>query len=106
MFLFLIQSILHVGCKEFCLFFSPSPYALNELTTEDMRNSNSNDIETKLNYASIIGVFLESKRNEPPYSITWKDRSEANTNINMLCKIEEITSIISLKFAGSKRKRI
>ncbi len=51
-----------------------------------MRNSNSNDIETKRNYASIIGVFLESKRNEPTYSRTWKDRSEANTNINIVAE--------------------
>ncbi len=68
--------------------------------------SNGNDIETKQNYASIIGLFSVSKRNEPTYSRTWKDRSEAKPNINMLCKIEEITNIISLKSAGSKRKRI
>jgi hypothetical protein len=68
--------------------------------------SNGNDIETKRKYASIIGLFSVSKRNEPTYSRTWKDLSEAKTNINMLCKIEEITNIISLKSAGSKRKRI
>jgi len=34
--------------SEFCLFFSPSPYALNELTTEDMRNAGN---KSKLNNA-------------------------------------------------------
>jgi hypothetical protein len=72
----------------------------------DLLSSNGNNIETKRNYALIIGVFSVSKRNEPTYSRTWKDRSEANTNMNMLCKIEEITNKISLKFAGSKRIRI
>ncbi len=66
--------------------------------------SNGNDIETKQNVASIIGVFSISKRNKPNYSRTWKDLSEANTIINILCRIEEITNIISPEFAGSKRK--
>jgi hypothetical protein len=68
-----------------------------------LKSSNGNDIETKRNYALIIGLFSVSKRNEPTYSRTWKDRSKAKTNINVLCKIEEITNIISLKYAGSKR---
>ncbi len=68
--------------------------------------SNGNDIETKRNHASIIGVFSVAKRNEPTYSRTWKDRNEANTIINIRCRIEEITKIISPEFAGSKIKRI
>jgi hypothetical protein len=68
--------------------------------------STGNDIEGKRNDASIIGVFLVSKRNEPTDSRNWRDRSEANTIINILCRIEEITNIISPEFAGSKRKRI
>jgi hypothetical protein len=68
--------------------------------------SNGNDIEMKRNDASKIGVFSLPKRNEPTYSKTWKDRSEAATIIDILCRIEEITNIISPKFAGSKRKRI
>jgi hypothetical protein len=67
--------------------------------------SNGNDIETKRNDTSIIGVFSVSKRKEPTYSRTWKGRSEANTIIIILCRIEEITNIISLEFAESKRKR-
>ncbi len=35
------------------------------------RISNGNDIERKQNYASIIGLFSVSKRNEPTYSRTW-----------------------------------
>ncbi len=65
--------------------------------------SNGNDIETKRNDASIIGVFSVPKRNELSYSKTWTDRSEANTIINILCRIEEITNIISPEFARSKK---
>jgi hypothetical protein len=68
--------------------------------------SNENDIETKRNHASIIGAFSISKRNNSTYSRTLKDRSEANTFINILCRIEETTNIISPEFAGSKRKQI
>jgi 3'-phosphoadenosine 5'-phosphosulfate sulfotransferase len=67
-------------------------------------SSNGNDIKTKRNHASIIGVFLVSKRNKPTYSRTGKDRSEAYTILNILCRIEEIMKIISSEFAGSKRK--
>jgi hypothetical protein len=92
--------------------------------------SNGNDIETKRNNASIIGVFSVPKRNEPSYSKTRTDQSEANTIINILCRIEEKPNKISLRpysktnrliknlckiekkhtglvrnFAGSKRKR-
>jgi hypothetical protein len=67
--------------------------------------SNGNDIETKRSDASIIGVFAVSKRNEPTHSRTWNDRSEANTVINIICRIEEITNIISPEFAVSKGKR-
>jgi hypothetical protein len=46
--------------------------ALGVLTLVDpVQSSNGNDIETKRNYASIIGVFSVSKRNEPTYSRTW-----------------------------------
>ena len=71
-----------------------------------VESSNGNDIETKRNDASITGVFSIPKRKEPSYSKTWTDRSEANTIINILCRIEEITNIISPEFVGSKRKRI
>ncbi len=40
-------------------------------------NSNGNDIERR-NEASILASFSISKRNEPAYSRTCKDRSEAN----------------------------
>ncbi len=68
--------------------------------------SNGNDIETKRNETSIIGVFSLSKRNEPSYSRTWIDQIEANAIIIILCRIEEITNIISPEFSGSKIKRI
>ncbi len=55
----------------------------------DVWFSNGNDIETKRNHTSIIGVFSVSKRKEPTYCRTWKDRSEAN--------------ILLLFFAGSKK---
>jgi hypothetical protein len=67
--------------------------------------SNGNDIETKRSETSIIGVFSISKRNELTYSRTGKDRSEVNTIIIVLCRIEAIANIISPEFAGSKRKR-
>jgi hypothetical protein len=67
--------------------------------------SNGNDIEAKRSDTSIIGVILVSKRNELTYSRMWKDRSEANTIIIILCRIEAITNIISPEFARSKRKR-
>ncbi len=69
------------------------------------RSSNGNDIETKRTDNSIIWVFSVSKRKEPTYSITWKDRSEANTIIIIVCRNEEITNIISPELAGSKRNR-
>jgi hypothetical protein len=68
-------------------------------------SSNGNDIEAKRSDTSIIGVFSVSKRNEPTYSRSWKDGSEVNTIIIILCRIEEITNIISPEFAGWKRKR-
>jgi hypothetical protein len=40
-----------------------------------LRSSNG-DIKTKRNYASIIGVYSVSKRNEPTYSRTWKDEAK------------------------------
>ncbi len=40
-------------------------------------NSNGNDIERR-NEASILASFSISKQNEPAYSRTCKDRSEAN----------------------------
>jgi hypothetical protein len=67
--------------------------------------SNGNDIETKRNDTSIIGVSPVSKRKEPTYSITWKDRSEANTIIFILCRSEEITNINVPEFFGSKRNK-
>jgi hypothetical protein len=65
--------------------------------------SNGNDIETKRSDTSIIGVFSVSKEKKPTFSRTWKDRSEANTTIIILCRIEEITNIIGPEFSGSKR---
>ncbi len=70
-----------------------------------LSTSNGNDIETKRNDASIKGVFSVPKRNEPTYSKTWKERSEANTIINILCRIEEITNIISLRPFSMEAKR-
>jgi hypothetical protein len=67
-----------------------------------VHTSNGNDIETKRNDASVIGVFSVAKRNEPTYSRTWKDSNEANTIINIHCRIEEIIP----EFSGSKIKRI
>jgi hypothetical protein len=67
--------------------------------------SNGNDIETKRSDTSILGVFFVSKRNEPTYSRSCKDGSEVNTIIIILCRIEEITNIISPEFARWKRKR-
>jgi hypothetical protein len=86
----------------------PSPVKLQctlQLSGQIHWPSNGNDIETKRSETSIIGVFSISKRNELTYSITGKDRSEANTIIIVLCRIEAITNIISPEFAGSKRKR-
>ncbi len=68
-------------------------------------SSNGNDIEMKRNDTSIIGVFSGSKRNEPTYSRTWKDRSEANTIIIIVCRIEEKTNIISLRSCSIEAKR-
>jgi hypothetical protein len=67
--------------------------------------SNGNDIETKRNDTSIIGVFLVSKRNKPIYSRTWKDRSEGNTIIIVLYKIAEKANIISLWPCSIEAKR-
>ncbi len=50
------------------------------------------DIETKRNNILIIGVFSVSKRNEPAYSRTLKDRSEANIFLSILCRIEVNTN--------------
>jgi hypothetical protein len=66
----------------------PGGHGLQNAINE-VQSSNGNDIETKWSDASIIRVFSVSKRNEPTYSKTWKDRSEANTIINILCWIEE-----------------
>jgi hypothetical protein len=79
---------------------------LNSRYYADTLSSNGNDIEPKRNDASVIEVFSVAKRNEPTCSRTWKDRNEANTIINIRCRIEEITNIISPEFAGSKIKRI
>jgi hypothetical protein len=79
---------------------------LSDVSTLLQLTSNGNDIETKRNDASIIGVFSVPKWNEPSYSKTWTDRSETNTIINILCRIEEITNISSPEFAGSKKTRI
>jgi hypothetical protein len=78
---------------------------LGLLHETSVSSSNGNDIEAKRSDTSIIGVFLVSKRNELTYSRMWKDRSEANTIIIILCRIEAITNIISPEFARSKRKR-
>ena len=70
-----------------------------------LRGSNGNDIEAKRNDTSIIGVFLVSKRNEPSYYTTQSEVKRSEDLIFILCRIEEITNIISPEFAGSKRKR-
>ncbi len=70
-----------------------------------IRISNGNDIETKRNDTSIIGVFSVSKRKEPTYSRTWRDRSKANTITNILCRIEEKTNRISLRLCSIEAKR-
>ncbi len=64
----------------------------NLIISGKLRNSNGNDIETKRSNTSIIGVFSVSKRNEPTYSRSWKDGSEVNTIIIIICRIEEITT--------------
>ncbi len=53
--------------------------------------SNGNDVETKRNDTSIIGVFSVSKRNEPSYS--------------RFCQIEEKTNIISSRPCSIEAKR-
>jgi hypothetical protein len=63
--------------------------------------SNGNDIETKRNDISIIGVFSVSKRNKPAYSRTLKDRSKANIFMSILCRIE-----VNTNWVGPKLSRI
>ncbi len=69
--------------------------SLNEISAErlghSLTGSNGNDIETKRNDTSIIGVFSVSKRNEPSYS--------------RICWIEEKTNIISLRPCSIEAKR-
>jgi hypothetical protein len=66
--------------------------------------SNGNDIEAKRNDTSIIGVVSVSKRNEPTYYTTQSKVKRSEDFIIILCRIEEITNIISPEFAGSKKK--
>jgi hypothetical protein len=78
----------------------PTPLAAGECAPPPFgpggraHSSNGNDIETKQNDISIIGVFSVSKRSESTYSRTCKDRSEAKTITLILCRIEEITNIL------------
>jgi hypothetical protein len=67
--------------------------------------SNGNDIETKQNDISIIGVFSVSKRNEPAYSRTLKDRSEANIFMSILCRIEVNTNWVGPNLSRIEQKR-
>jgi hypothetical protein len=91
---------LRTGTLDFLIYYKTTFF----LDASD-RTSNGNDIETKRNDTSIIGILSVSKQNEPTYSRPWKDRSEANPTIVILCRIEEITILVSPEFAGSKRKR-
>ncbi len=68
-------------------------------------SSNGNDIKTKRNDASIIGVFFSTEAKRTHLFQTWKKRSEANTIIKILCRIEEITNIISLRPFSIEAKR-
>ncbi len=81
------------------------PLFLFQPNIQPYSTSNGNDIETKRNETSIIRVYPVSKRNEPIYSRTWKDRSEANTIITVVCQIAEKTNIISLRLCSIKAKR-
>jgi hypothetical protein len=77
------------------------------LTTWEKRvwSSNGNDIETKRNDISIIGVFSVSKQNEPAYSRTLKDRSKANIFMSTLCRIEVNTNWVCPKLSKIEQKR-
>jgi len=68
-------------------------------------SSNGNDIETKRNDISIIGVFSVSKQNEPAYSRTLKDRSKANIFMSTLCRIEVNTNRVCPKLSRIEQKR-
>ncbi len=68
-------------------------------------SSNGNDIETKRNNSSIIGVFSVSKRNELAYSRTLKDRSKANIFMSILCRIEVNTNWVGRKLSRIEQKR-
>ncbi len=70
-----------------------------------LATSIGNDIETKRSDTSIIGVFSVLKRNEPTYSRSWKDGSEVNTIITIICRIEEITNIIRPRPCSIEAKR-
>jgi hypothetical protein len=70
-----------------------------------VQRSNGNDIETKRNDISIIGVFSVSKQNEPAYSRTLKDRSKANIFMSTLCKIEANTNWVCPKLSRIEQKR-
>ncbi len=70
---------------------------------EKVLTSNGNNIETKRNHTSIIGVFSVSKRNEPRYSkIFW---IEEKTNIISLrpCSIEAKRTDLIKIYAGSNK---
>jgi hypothetical protein len=57
--------------SEFCLFFSPSPYALNELTTEDIRNAGN---KSKLNNAERVIIIKKRKLREDQYILAEKNK--------------------------------
>ncbi len=69
------------------------------------RTTNGNNIETKQNNISIIGVFSVLKRNEPDYSRTLKDRSKANIFMSILRRIEVNTNWVGPKLSRIEQKR-
>jgi hypothetical protein len=67
-------------------------------------SSNRNDIETKRNDISIIGVFSVSKQNEPAYYRTLKDRNKANIFMSTLCRLT-LTGFVQ-NFPGSNKNEL
>ena len=95
-----LYSIYHGVCPLVGIGIPPTP-----LPQASVPTSNGNDIEAKRYDTKILGVFSLSKRNEPTYYTTESEVKRSEDFIIILCRIEEITNMISPEFAGSKRKR-
>jgi hypothetical protein len=64
--------------SELCLFHKLERSKRSEVCLFHLFQSNVKDIKTKAEHSFDLGLFTMSKRNEPAYSRTCKDQSEAN----------------------------